>query len=115
MYKDGAATSAIMITAGESLENVLTAANWSPGISEDQSAYRGELCGIDGALSALKVIIDYYSINQGKIELALDNVGAKDQSDTEDILHIAQKSADIIRYIRYRLLHTFPENIEFAF
>ena len=57
--------------------------NWSPGTAEEQQPHRSELVGINGTLSALKIIVDYYKITNGTIEIACDNMEAKNQSEKD--------------------------------
>ena len=46
--------------------------NWVTGLEDEQSPYRSELAGIDGALSMVAVIIKFFNIEEGGFEIALD-------------------------------------------
>ena len=69
-------SSAFILTPGKTKKNKLVGVNWVPGTKEDQNPYRSELAGINGALSMLEVVVQYFEIEQGKIEIALDGESA---------------------------------------
>ena len=71
------------IHPGKTVTNKLNVLNWSPGTAEEQQPHRSELVGINGTLSALKIIVDYYKITNGTIEIACDNMEAKNQSEKD--------------------------------
>ena len=93
--------SVFIISAGKRKDNSLIGFNWSPGTKEDQNPYRSELIGIDGGLSALAVILNFYEITEGGIEIALDGESAMNQAkDKDGYLHISQTLYDILQDIR---------------
>ena len=101
------------IHAGKTVTNKLSVLNWSPGTAEEQQPYRSELVGINGTLSALKIIVDFYKIQHGTIEIACDNMEAKNQSEKDEpYISISQNCADIIQDIRNRKA-AFPRGIKF--
>jgi hypothetical protein len=65
-------TSSLTIVADKHNIDPLDGDNWVPGLPTDQSAYRSELAGIAGILSAVVVIIQQYDITSGSITIALD-------------------------------------------
>ena len=73
-YKSG--SSAFVLTAGRSKKNKFVGMNWSPGTEEEQNSYRSELAGIDRGLSMIAVILKFYDITEGCIEIALDGDSA---------------------------------------
>jgi hypothetical protein len=73
--------------------------NWVPGLPTDQLAYRSELAGIVGILSAVAVIIQQYKITAGSITIALDGESALDQASAETPLKINQAYFDILQDI----------------
>ena len=73
-YKNNKGTAGITIHPGKTVANKLSVLNWSPGTEEDQQLYCSKLVGINGTLSALKIIVDYYEITTGTIKIACDNM-----------------------------------------
>ena len=98
-------SSAFIITAGQTIVNKIVGYNKIPGLAHEQNAYRSELGGIDGILSVLEVIVDYYNITHGAIELALDGKSALEQANLEDFLQAGQSSFGILQDIHYRIRH----------
>ena len=86
--------------------------NLIPGSAEDQSAYRSELGGVTGVLAAVSVIVHYYDIKQGSIELALDGESAKNESASTDFLLAGQSSFDLLQDIHHRL-ELLPITVKF--
>ena len=84
--------------------------NWVPGVKKDQSVYYSELVIIDGILSVLKVIVDFYKIRSGSIELAVDEEQAMDQANDAGYLYTSQKSFNIIYMIFVQGLKNFLLN-----
>jgi len=114
LYKNNKKTSGITIHPGKTVANKLSVLNWSPGTEEEQQPYCSKLVGINGVLSALKIIVDYHEITTGTIEIACNNMEAKNQGEKyEDYVHnISQNCADIIQDIRRRI-SDFPIEIKF--
>ena len=97
-------SSAFIITPGRTIQNRFEGYNWVPGQPDDQNPYRSELAGMNGVLSAIAVIVKYYGIKEGEIEIALDGLSAMKQASTEDYhLSIHQSCFDIIQDIRNRI------------
>ena len=105
-YKNGKGTAGMTIHPGKTVTNKLSVLNWSPGTAEEQQPYRSELVGINGTLSALKIIVEFYKIQHGTIKIACDNMEAKNQSEKDEpYIFISQNCADIIQDIRLSLIH----------
>ena len=105
-------SSAFILTAGRTKKNKLVGVNWVPGSKEDQNPYRSELAGIDGALSMIAVLVQFFDIKQGQIEIALDGLSALKQAKKciKDLL-ITQSCYDILQDISNRL-KLLPEGIK---
>ena len=82
----------------------LIGANWSPGTSTNQLAYRSELTGIDSILSALAILVKQFNIKKGEITVALDCSTALKTCPPTNPLKIQILSFDILQDIRNRLL-----------
>ena len=104
-------TSSLTIVADKNDKNPLEGDNWVPGTPTDQSAYRSELAGITGILSAVAIIIQHYDITEGSITIALDGSSALDQASADNPLKIDQPDFDILQDIRARL-HLLPIKVE---
>jgi hypothetical protein len=104
-------TSSLTIMADKHDRDPLDDDNWVPGLPTDQSAYRSELAGIVGILSAVAVIIQQYDITKGSITIALDRESALDQASAETPLKVNQADFDILQDIRERL-HILPIKVE---
>jgi hypothetical protein len=96
-------TSSLTIVADKHDKDPLDRDNWVPGLPTDQSAYRSELAGIAGILSAVAVMIQQYDITSGSITIALDGKSALDQASAETPLKIDQADFDILQDIREQL------------
>ena len=105
-------SSGFIITPGKTRHNMFTGMNLIPGSAEDQSAYRSELGGVTGVLAAVSVIVHYYDIKQGSIELALDGESAKNESASTDFLLAGQSSFDLLQDI-HRRLELLPITVKF--
>ena len=104
-------SSAFIITAGKTKKNKLVGTNWVTGLEDEQSPYRSELAGIDGALSMLAVIIKFFNIEEGGFEIALDGQSAMNSAIASvENLKIHQSCYDILQDIRNRL-KLMPEGI----
>ncbi len=109
-YESG--SSAFILTAAKTKKNKLVGKNWVPGSKEDQNPYRSELAGIDGGLSMLAIIIQFFNIEQGQIEIALDGLSALNQAKKciKNLL-ITQSCYDLLQDISNRL-KMLPEGIK---
>ena len=97
-------SSAFILTAGKTKKNRLTGMNWVVGTKQDQNPYRSEIAGIDGALSMVAIIVQFFNIDQGGIEIALDGQSTLNRAkDSIDDLKIGQSCYDILQDIRNRL------------
>ena len=94
---------AFIITPGETINDKMISYNLVPGYAPDQNAYRSELCGIDGVLSALEVITNYHQIEAGGITLALDGKSALQQAANDEVLYAGQSSFDVIQDIHHHI------------
>ena len=101
-YKDNeAGGSAFILTPGKTNKNKIIGTNWSPGMKKDQNPYRSELVGINGGLSILGIIIKFFNIKEGGIEIVLDGESALNQA-KEDFYQLksSQSCFDILLDIR---------------
>jgi hypothetical protein len=102
----GIATSGYQLCAATTelqFDNSITGANQSPGEAEDQSSYRSELAGILGVLVMVQSLCTLYEIQEGAIEVALDNKSAAEQSAGDWLLRPRQRDYDMLLDIRSRL------------
>ena len=106
-----AGSSAFILTAGSSKKNKFVGMNWSPGTKEEQNSYRSELAGIDGGLSMIVVILKFFDITEGGIEIALDGKSTLNSAKASSkFLNIFQSSYHLLQDIRNRLT-AIPEGI----
>ena len=97
-------SSAFIITPGKTIQNRFVGKNWVTGAADDQSAFRSELAGLLGILSALTTIVKMYKITQGCIEIACDGKSALNEVDTDDLyLYCTQTAFDILQDIHHRI------------
>jgi hypothetical protein len=89
-FKDGFGTSALVIEAEDSEDNII-AVNVIPGNTDDQGSYRSELAGIFGQVIMVNTICKVHGITQGEIECGCDGEGAinkvfskEDEANTTD-------------------------------
>ena len=86
--------------------------NWVTGLEEEQSPYRLELAGMDGALSMVAVTIKFFNIEEGGFTIALDGESAMNTAiASAENLKIHQSCYDILQDIRNRL-KLMPDGIE---
>lgn len=72
------------------------------GDDSDHDAYRSELTGLLGLLTALQVICEFHKISSGSITLGCDNDNALDRSFDENWLcDVSAQNWDLIRCIRH--------------
>jgi hypothetical protein len=81
----------------------ISGAKQSPGEAEDQSSYQSELAGILGVLIMVQCLCTLYEIQEGAIEVALDNKSAAEQSTGDWLLCPHQKDYDMLLDIRSHL------------
>jgi hypothetical protein len=93
-------------------DNSITGANQSPGEAEDQSSYRSELAGILGVLVMVQSLCTLYEIQEGAIEVALDNKSAAEQSAGDWLLRPRQRDYDMLLDIR-SWLQVLPIQVNF--
>jgi hypothetical protein len=74
-FKDGFGTSALVIEAEDSDDNII-AVDVVPGNTDDQGSYRSELAGIFGQVIMVDTICKVHGITQGAIECGCDGEGA---------------------------------------
>lgn len=71
--KDKLGTSSINIVANKKYFQKLTCWNWAPGFKEDKKKlYRSKLAGKNRILATISIIIRYFNITQGAIQITLD-------------------------------------------
>jgi hypothetical protein len=111
----GIATSGYQLCAATmelQFDNSITGANQSPGEAEDQSSYQSELAGILGVLVMVQCLCTLYEIQEGAIEVALDNKSAAEQSAGDWLLCPQQKDYDMLLDIR-SCLQELPIQVNF--
>jgi hypothetical protein len=94
------------------IDNLITGANQSPGEAEDQSSYWSELAGILGVLVMVQSLCTLYEIQEGAIEVALDNKSAAEQSAGDWLLRPRHWDYDMLLEIRSRL-QALPIQVNF--
>jgi hypothetical protein len=65
-FKDGFGTSALVIEASDSTDNII-AVNVVPGNLADQGSYRSELAGIFGQITLVNTLCNVHGITQGPL------------------------------------------------
>jgi hypothetical protein len=66
-FKEGFGTSALVIEASDSTDNIITV-NVVPGNLADQGSYRSELASIFGQITLVNALCNVHGITQGSIE-----------------------------------------------
>jgi hypothetical protein len=66
--------------------------NWVTGTKEDQSSYRSEAAGVNGALAVLDMLVKHYHIESGSVTIALDGLLALQQCAGDWPLSIVDQS-----------------------
>jgi hypothetical protein len=106
-YKEGFGTSAFVIQS-LSIGNRISGRNIPPGHSSIQSSYRSELAGIAGIVNVLCMLCQIYSVQEGALEVGLDNEQAmKSVFHNEWDPSIKKPDFDLIYDIR-RKIRTLP-------
>ena len=101
-YDKGFGTSSFVVhctTTGKRIK----ALNTVPGHATEQSSYRSELAGIAGTVAILTLLCQVYQIQDGSIEIGLDNEGALNAIFKDWDPKITDKSFDLIFDIRRKL------------
>ena len=85
---DQLGTSDLIIVANKKDSHKFTCWNWVPKVKEDKNLYRSKLAGISRILATISIIVCYFNITQGAIEVALDGQSAKNMasSDTNNVI-----------------------------
>ena len=86
--------------------------NRVPGIAEYHSAYRAELAGMCGTITAIKKIVQYYKVTTGRARIGLDGHSVLNRITNPDSIKSTMPSHDLIRYITDKM-KTIPIKIEF--
>jgi len=74
-YKDSLGTAAWTIGTEEE-ESLLSGTVVCPGAESDQSSYRSELTGLYAILAIIDQLCQFYSVNEGMIQIACDGLSA---------------------------------------
>ena len=88
----------------------LEGCNFVTGLPADQSAYRSELAGVIGILSALSVLVHQHTITSGSVTIALDGESALKEASGSWHLKIDQPHFDYLQEARNRIA-TLPISI----
>ena len=111
-FKNNRGTSAGIIEKQGIPESRLIVLNRVPGIAEDHSAYRAELAGVCGTITAITKIVQYYNIKIGKARIGLDGQSVLNRITNPNSIKSSMPSYDLLRYITDKV-KTSPINIEF--
>lgn len=93
----------MIIIANKKDTDKLTCWNWVPGVKKDQNPYRSKLAGISGILVRISIIICYFKITQGAIEITLDGESTLSTASSDDGLDFKQIFFDILQDIHNRI------------
>jgi hypothetical protein len=74
-FKDSFGTSALILEASDSTDNIV-AVNVVPSNPDSQSSYRSKLAGIFGQVTLVNALCKTHGITQGAIECGCDSLGA---------------------------------------
>jgi hypothetical protein len=85
---------------GTTKEPLLIGWNGVPGAHNIQSAYRSELAGIAGIITAVEMLCTRFTIEEGAIEVGLDGSEALNQSRGDWPLSPSQADFDMLTDIR---------------
>ena len=86
--------------------------NRVPGIADDHSAYRAEIAGVCGTITAITKIVQHYNIKIGKARIGLDGQSVLNRITNPNSIKSSMPSYDLLRYITDKV-KTSPINIEF--
>jgi hypothetical protein len=104
-FKDGRGTAAFVIEDCIHPNNLSQAigVNTVPGSLEDHSAYRSELSGDWGVISAVECICKAHGVTSGSIEVGLDGEQAMKVCEGHWTLHAGQPDFDLLQDICTKL------------
>jgi hypothetical protein len=57
-------------------KKIIAGADFVPGWDKDQSSYRSKLTGMCGVIVCISLVVEYFEINQGKVEMTCDGIEA---------------------------------------
>lgn len=113
-YKDQQGTSGFCLF-GHTDAISLASVNGVPGSPSVQSAYRSELAGIAGIITAVELICTKHSIMQGDIEVGLDGSKAMNQTKGDWPLQPSQADFDLLMDLRRRIAQSpIPNHLALA-
>jgi ribonuclease HI len=100
-FKDEMGTSATVLYGAD--EKRIISTNDVPGNREDQSAYRSELAGIEGALAIIESLCKVHDIQDGAITIGLDGQQALLEAGGDWPLSPTQAAYDMLFDIRSKI------------
>ena len=73
LEQDHSVTATFTIHASQEKYEPLTGKNWTTGSNVDWGLYCSELCGVISILSSVNIIVQFYTIELGKLTIKLHN------------------------------------------
>ena len=98
-YKNNRGTSVGIIEKQVVPESRLIVFNRLLGIADDHSAYRAELAGVCGTITAIVKFVKHYKITTGRAIIGLDGQSVLDRITNPDSIKSTMPSHDLLRYI----------------
>jgi hypothetical protein len=75
-YKEDMGTSSWWILSKRNEKNIIAGANFVPGRAHYQSSYRSELAGMFSIIVFISLVVEFYKLDQGRLEIACDGIEA---------------------------------------
>jgi hypothetical protein len=73
-YKENMGTSSWRILKKHDETKIISGANFVPGRAQDQSLYRSELAGMFGIIVFISLLVEFFEMGQGNLEIAGDEI-----------------------------------------
>jgi hypothetical protein len=101
-FKDSMGTSSTVIYGDDEAHRIISV-NAVPGHRQEQSAYRSELAGIEGALAILESVCTVHDIQQGAATIGLDGQQALIEASGDWPLNPSRADFDMLTDIRAKV------------
>jgi hypothetical protein len=75
-YKENMGTSSWRILSKHDETKIIAGATFVPVRAQDQSSYRSELAGMFSIIIFISLVVEFYEMDQGKLEIACDRIEA---------------------------------------
>jgi hypothetical protein len=75
-YKYNMGASSCRILSKHDETKIIAGANFVPGRAQDQSSYRSEPAGVFGIIVFISLVVEFFEMDQGKLEIACDGIEA---------------------------------------